>query len=84
MEERLRFVAEYLDGVATMTELAEEYGISRETGRPDRSAAPTPTTRSSWTPTRRHRGTQRVVDDRLQRAISDRGPALVLSAHVDR
>jgi transposase-like protein len=32
MEERLRFVAEYLDGVATMTELAEEYGISRETG----------------------------------------------------
>ena len=32
MEERLRFVAEFLDGVATMTELAEEYGISRETG----------------------------------------------------
>ena len=32
VEERLRFVAEYLDGVATMTELAEEYGISRETG----------------------------------------------------
>jgi transposase-like protein len=32
MEERLRFVAEYLEGVATMTELAEEYGISRETG----------------------------------------------------
>jgi putative transposase len=32
VEERLRFVAEYLDGVTTMTELAEEYGISRETG----------------------------------------------------
>ena len=32
MEERLRFVAEYLDGGATMTELAEDYGISRETG----------------------------------------------------
>jgi transposase InsO family protein len=32
VEERLRFVAEYLDGVATMTELAAVYGISRETG----------------------------------------------------
>jgi transposase InsO family protein len=32
VEERLRFVAEFLDGVATMTELAEGYGISRETG----------------------------------------------------
>ena len=32
MEERLQFVAEYLDGVATMTELAADYGISRETG----------------------------------------------------
>jgi putative transposase len=32
VEERLRFVADYLDGVTTMTELAAEYGISRETG----------------------------------------------------
>ena len=32
VEERLRFVAAYLDGVGTMTELAAEYGISRETG----------------------------------------------------
>jgi putative transposase len=32
VEERLRFVAEYLDGVATMTELAAAYAISRETG----------------------------------------------------
>ena len=32
MDERLQFVAEYLDGVATMTELAAVYGISRETG----------------------------------------------------
>jgi len=32
VEERLRFVAEYLEGVATMAELATFYGISRETG----------------------------------------------------
>ncbi len=32
MQERLQFVAAYLDGVATMTELAADYGISRETG----------------------------------------------------
>jgi putative transposase len=32
VDERLRFVAEYLDGVATMTELAAFYGVSRETG----------------------------------------------------
>jgi putative transposase len=32
VDERLRFVADYLEGVATMTELADVYGISRETG----------------------------------------------------
>jgi transposase InsO family protein len=32
MDERLQFVAEYLEGGGTMTELAAAYGISRETG----------------------------------------------------
>jgi transposase InsO family protein len=32
VDERLRFIAEYLEGIATMTELCERYGISRETG----------------------------------------------------
>jgi putative transposase len=32
MEERLEFVREYTTGLFTMTELAEQYGISRKTG----------------------------------------------------
>lgn len=32
MHERVRFIAEYLDGLHTMTELCDRYGISRETG----------------------------------------------------
>jgi len=32
VDERLRFIAEYLDGMVTMTELCAQYRISRETG----------------------------------------------------
>jgi transposase len=32
MDERLRFVVEYKDGLTTMTALCDSYGISRETG----------------------------------------------------
>src|SRR5688500_7211686 len=32
VDERLRFIAEYLDGVVTMTDLCAQYGISRDTG----------------------------------------------------
>jgi putative transposase len=32
VDERLRFIAEYLDGMVTMTDLCTQYGISRETG----------------------------------------------------
>jgi len=32
VDERLRFIAEYLDGLVTMTDLCAQYRISRETG----------------------------------------------------
>jgi putative transposase len=32
VDERVRFIAEYLDGLVTMTDLCAQYGISRETG----------------------------------------------------
>ena len=32
VEERLRFIAEYLNGMATMTELCDQFRVSRETG----------------------------------------------------
>lgn len=32
MDERMRFLAEYLEGIETMTALCDRYGVSRETG----------------------------------------------------
>ena len=32
MEEKIRFIGDYLNGVFSFTELCERYGVSRKTG----------------------------------------------------